>query len=340
MLRLLVVAVIVLLFIGVIATPVHADLDRAREEVEDLQGDLEATVLEYEETRAEAEQAADAVDRVEGEVAALDRDIEVIDRRLQLRARHAFVHGSVSPLHRGLVPVHSLDSIEQLSWVQVLYVREATDMESVGVSRVLRGLALGRAEQERARLEDLDRELDARRLDLEESLETAQGTLKELEERARREREAARAARIREVSLARAGSTGGYACPLDPNVSHFVDSWGWPRSGGRTHQGTDIMGPMGAPVYAFTSGVISRHSNSRLGGISLYIAANDGYTYFYAHLQAYAPKGAVGTRVQAGDHIAFNGNTGNARGGAPHIHFERHRGGASNPYPALAAACF
>jgi len=102
------------------------------------------------------------------------------------------------------------------------------------------------------------------------------------------------------------------------------------------------MGPMGAPVYAFTDGVIERHSDSRLGGISLYLRGADGSTYFYTHLQGYAEAGAVGARVSAGEHIAFNGDTGNARGGAPHIHFERAPGGggAVNPYPYLAAACF
>jgi hypothetical protein len=46
--------------------------------------------------------------------------------------------------------------------------------------------------------------------------------------------------------------------------------------------------------------------------------------------------------VTAGDHIAYNDDTGGARGGAPPIHVERVPGGGSavNPYPYLAAACF
>ena len=146
----------------------------------------------------------------------------------------------------------------------------------------------------------------------------------------------------RQRTIDRGSQQGVYACPLDPGVTHFIDSWGFPRSGGRSHKGTDIMGPMGSPVDACTGGVISRHSNSRLGGISLYLRGDDGNTYVDTHLQGFADAGAVGTRVEAGEHIADNGNTGNARGGAPHIHFERHPGGGSavNPYPYLAAACF
>jgi murein DD-endopeptidase MepM/ murein hydrolase activator NlpD len=187
------------------------------------------------------------------------------------------------------------------------------------------------AERRRSDLEVLRAELAQLQVQLEDRLEEAQDDLRRLELQAQRQRE-----------IDRGGQRGVYACPMDPAITHFIDSWGFPRSGGRSHKGTDVMGPMGAEVYAFTSGTISRHSNSRLGGISLYLRGDDGSTYFYTHLQGYAPKGAVGTRVEAGDHIAFNGDTGNARGGPPHIHFERAPGGgaAVNPFPYLAAACF
>jgi peptidoglycan LD-endopeptidase LytH len=99
---------------------------------------------------------------------------------------------------------------------------------------------------------------------------------------------------------------------------------------------------MNEPVYAFTDGVIQRHSSSPLGGIGLYLRGNDNNVYYYAHLNSIASTGAVGNRVEAGEHIAYNGATGNASASAPHVHFELHPGGgaAINPYPWLAAACF
>ncbi|MGH2768731.1 MAG: M23 family metallopeptidase, partial [Actinomycetota bacterium] len=62
--------------------------------------------------------------------------------------------------------------------------------------------------------------------------------------------------------------------------------------------------------------------------------------YFYAHLKGYGSISA-GQRVPAGAHIAFVGNSGNARRGPNHLHFEIHpRGGpAINPYPIVRAAC-
>jgi len=124
-------------------------------------------------------------------------------------------------------------------------------------------------------------------------------------------------------------------CPV-PSAS-FTDTWGAPRSGGRSHAGTDLMAAHGAPVHAVTSGVV-RVSSSSNGGLSLYLTADDGERYFYAHNSVNLV--ASGQRVAAGDLVARVGNTGNARGTDPHVHFERQIGGrAVNPYAFLRDLC-
>jgi peptidoglycan LD-endopeptidase LytH len=120
-----------------------------------------------------------------------------------------------------------------------------------------------------------------------------------------------------------------------------VDTWGAARSSGRTHQGTDVMAPYGAQVYAYTAGVVSRESTSTNGGLQLYLQGDDGVEYFYAHLSRYAVP--EGTRVRAGQLVAYNGQSGNAQYTAPHVHFEVHPGGPGsapvNPYPYVRRAC-
>jgi murein DD-endopeptidase MepM/ murein hydrolase activator NlpD len=71
-----------------------------------------------------------------------------------------------------------------------------------------------------------------------------------------------------------------------------------------------------------------------------YMKAGNGDEFFYAHLQSYAPGVGAGKRVAAGEVIAYNGKSGNARGGPCHVHFEWHPGGGRpvNPYPLLAGA--
>lgn len=124
-------------------------------------------------------------------------------------------------------------------------------------------------------------------------------------------------------------------CPV-PNAS-FTDTWGAARSGGRVHKGTDMMAPYGSPVYAVASGVI-RTASSSAGGISLYLDASNGETYFYAHNSRNLV--STGTRVSAGDLIARVGTSGNAPESAPHVHFEREVNGVSvNPYRFLRSIC-
>ena len=128
-------------------------------------------------------------------------------------------------------------------------------------------------------------------------------------------------------------------CPVDGPTS-FTDTFGAPRSGGRTHQGVDMFAASGTPVAAMVEGSVLRKSSSAAGGISLYFTGNDGNEYFYAHLSGYAEI-SPGQKMQAGGHLGYVGNTGNAEGGPPHLHFEaRPKGGAPvNPTSLVRRAC-
>ena len=130
-------------------------------------------------------------------------------------------------------------------------------------------------------------------------------------------------------------SGGGIVCPVAGPVD-FVDSWGAPRSGGRTHKGTDMMASSGIPTVAPVSGTVE-HRSSSLGGLSWYVHGDDGTTYYGTHLSGYENQGAGW--VEAGTVIGYVGQSGNA--GSPHLHFEIQPGGGEsiNPYPTVAAAC-
>ena len=134
--------------------------------------------------------------------------------------------------------------------------------------------------------------------------------------------------------------SGGGACPVAGPVT-FVDSWGAPRSGGRAHQGVDMIAARGTPLAAIYSGVIQRTSSSTLGGITIWMQATTGDVFYYAHLDAHADGIAPGVAVSEGQTIGYNGSSGNAPDYLPHLHFEYHPagGGAVNPYPLVKSIC-
>lgn len=130
----------------------------------------------------------------------------------------------------------------------------------------------------------------------------------------------------------------GYIDPIICPVlggSAYGDSWGAPRSGGRLHEGTDMLAPAGTQLQAVVSGTTTVGSN-RLGGVTVSVHGDNGNRYYYAHLSAY--EGLPG-RVEQGQVIGYVGDSGNAAG-TPHLHFEIHpQGGlAMNPYPSVRAA--
>ena len=117
----------------------------------------------------------------------------------------------------------------------------------------------------------------------------------------------------------------------------FTDTWHDPRSGGRLHEGVDIIGAKGLAIYATNDGVISRMSTGgRLGGNAIYVKIPNGTYFYYAHLDSFAPGMAPGVPVKAGQIIGYNGSTGTT---TPHLHFEVHPfgGPAVNPYQFVKA---
>ncbi len=124
-------------------------------------------------------------------------------------------------------------------------------------------------------------------------------------------------------------------CPI--SGAAYGDSWGSPRSGGRRHEGVDMLAPAGTPIYAVVGGMVTFKQN-RLGGNAISLVGDNGNRYYYAHLSSFE---GVNRRVEQGEVIGYNGDTGNATG-VPHLHFEIHPGGglAVNPYPSVRlAAC-
>ncbi len=132
----------------------------------------------------------------------------------------------------------------------------------------------------------------------------------------------------------------GYVFPVSGGTSNdFSDEYGSPRASTGWHQGNDIFGASGTPLVAVADGMLSKVGVNPIGGNRLWLTDDRGTAYYYAHLSAYPPGIADGVRVRGGQVIGFMGNTGDAIGTPPHVHFEVHPGNGDsvNPYPYLMA---
>lgn len=118
--------------------------------------------------------------------------------------------------------------------------------------------------------------------------------------------------------------------------ANFTDDFGDPRFTPyfHWHQGTDIFADCGMPVRSPADGVFTT-AGGGAGGTAAYVRGG-GTEYYLAHLKGYARNVRSGQRVTTGQIIGYNGNSGNAVGGACHVHFEVHPGGRTvNPKPIL-----
>jgi murein DD-endopeptidase MepM/ murein hydrolase activator NlpD len=215
-------------------------------------------------------------------------------------------------------------------------------------------LERGQAGAEASRRRELDAtrarraELDALVAEQRAALAGARARLTRLvkEEKERKRRlaalEKARQAALSSIPIAGATALtgalppGDYVFPVAGPVT-FTNDWLYPRAGGRYHQGIDLFASRGTPVIAVADGSLFNVGYNGLGGWRLWVRDRSGNTFYYAHLSAYAPAASEGASVARGTVIGYVGDTGDARGTPPHLHFEIHPGGGGPvpPYPVV-----
>jgi murein DD-endopeptidase MepM/ murein hydrolase activator NlpD len=123
----------------------------------------------------------------------------------------------------------------------------------------------------------------------------------------------------------------------DVSRKQIADTWHAPRGTDRLHKGQDIFAPRGTAVRSATDGYIVNIGENNLGGQTVSVIGAGGRTYYYAHLDSYAPHIAEGDYVTRQTLLGYVGTTGNADGTPPHLHFGVYApGGAMNPLPLLS----
>lgn len=122
------------------------------------------------------------------------------------------------------------------------------------------------------------------------------------------------------------------------SLPRIYSDFGDDRDGGsRQHEGQDLLAPRGTPIASPTDAVVTRTGNGSSSGITVTTRNPGGETFIYMHLDEIAEGIKSGTVLEPGDILGFVGDTGNAKGGVTHLHFEVREGRkALDPYPRLA----
>lgn len=347
-----------------VAAPVRSDaqsLDEARQQRAEVQARLDDAAQRMADLEARVGSLADETAALEKRVAELDAAADEAEARVAERVRELYKRGIDTPILQLLGSDDTGAAVERAELAGQLLAGDRVQIEEASAARQRATAAAERLAERRQSLDATRQELESTLQGLREDLQAARQLEERLEaEKRRREREAAERRRARQAaeeqaeaaeqaqeeqastssstaSTSSAPSSGGTACPVGSPRS-YADTWGAPRSGGRSHEGTDILADYGIPVYAIVSGTWDIYSYGSSAGNWAILQGDNGHDYWYMHLQRHVV--SDGARVSAGTQVATNGDTGNATG-TPHVHFEYHPGGGGpvNPYPLVRSAC-
>ena len=300
----------------------ESKLAAARDRLESARQELTTVTREWQDTESRLAVALDAVADARRKIDGLQADLERIRANLNARVAAAFMSGGSRSIGALLTSDSIEDAADRLQYTQSVVQGDADLATEVSV------LAEELRRQE-ARLRDSARserlaseELAAQRATLLSRFDDLDDLVAELKAELDAQEEVTLGLGPVDV-VVRSGAI--QTCPAaGPNS--FVDSFGDPRPGGRSHAGIDLMAAPGTPVVAVAPGT-ARAAGS-IGGLGAVVQHANGDWTFYAHLSSYANLGSVST----GTVIGYNGD---------HLHFEYHpNGGAAvNPYSMLLAVC-
>lgn len=328
----------------------EAELGAAEQDLQSARAELDRINQRWQDAEADLARSEDAADAAQQRIDTLQSELATIQRELNRRAAALFIAGG-SPQALALLTSDSVgDAVDRLEFASAVAEGDSdlanrVSVETQELAWQQEQLADAIAEQEAAAA-DLATQQQA----IQAELERFASRVGELEDRLAEE-EAAAAAAADNTRGAGGGSTDGegggtpppvtgtgwiQTCPVNgPNS--FVDSFGDPRPGGRSHAGIDMIAAQGTPVVAVHSGTVHR-TGSSIGGLGA-VVFHDGSSdwTFYTHFDSYGAYGE-GSHVSAGSTIGYVGNTGTT---VYHLHFEYHPGGgaAINPYTALLGVC-
>ena len=337
--RQLILLLVALTLLGAAAVPAaalsatliekQAEADRVRRQIEAMKAESQRLAEEYSAALTAYELTRSEVERNREQLEKAQNDYKRARTILHERLRSIYKAGEVSSLEVLLESTSLDDFLNRYDFFAYIGDRDYRIFDEVKRLREEIGGRQRSLEEKEAQQRQLLGSVNAKRQAMETSLQEQQAYLDSINE---------------EILQLLATTGGGGGTPFLTPIGYFVfpvqgphsftNDWHAPRTG-HLHQGCDVFAAAGTPCVACVSGTVN-HGEGKNAGLYVRLAGDDGHVYYYMHLLRFAATG----HVSAGTVVGYVGDTGNARGGPPHLHFEVHPGGgaAVNPYPILLAA--
>ncbi len=318
----------------------------AHDELEAADAELETGLEHLERIQGKLYNLLWRMDKLGSALTEYGDDVDSLEERARLLVLDAYLAGG----NGVITTAFSAGNIQDLITTQALYDRAATrdlnQLDQLGAVRRQMDRLTDELAIKEVEAEGLRRDQEAVVAGLAEIQDKAEAIHAEARSKYRTmyakykaavaRRAAAAAARRSGGAAGIASQTKGVVCPV-AGSTYFIDTWGYPRSGGRTHKGTDMAAARGTRLVAMNSGSVRLNSHS-IGGRQTYVYGDDGITYYYAHLSGWPSGLASGQRVTKGQVVGYVGSTGNATTNVLHLGFIA--GGIYvNPYPTVRPIC-
>ncbi len=305
------------------AQRIQQQLDALKKEGDRLAAEYSASLNELEsirflmsENKYKLERANERLQRAKG--------------MLQRRLRSIYMLGDVNAIEVLLESSSVTDLLDRYDFLRYLSEQDMVIYKELRSLRNEISLRQRELEDQETRYRKAVAVLQQKRIELQNSLTAQENLLNSVNSEIRKLMEQSTTS----VPTSGGGNyvSGSFIFPVRGPHS-FTNDWQAPRTG-HLHQGCDIFASIGTPCVAVVSGVAST-GEGKNAGYYIRLAGDDGNVYYYMHLDRFGQTG----RVSAGTVIGYVGDSGNAKGGPPHLHFEIHPGGgaAINPYPILKA---
>lgn len=333
---------------SLVAVPANAsntksELEAARQELAAKRAELDRLTLQWQQTETELAQAQDAVRQAQAEIGILEAQLARARAKLDRQVRAVYISGGDATIGALLGSQSFAEFADRLRFATSIVQGNEDLAVAVGVQAERLRRTRERLAGEAQAQAQAAASLQAQRTSLDAKVSDVQSTVSDLYKKYQSEQQQ------QQIGLPAGASSGGGSggsfpptasgaisiCPVQGAVS-FVDSFGWPRPGGRSHEGIDMLSPYGTPIVAVSDGNAVQTPNA-LGGIAVivYHSGSSDWSY-YAHMSSYGASGPV----KAGQVIGYVGATGDTT--VNHLHFEFHPGGggAVDPYETLRALCY